>query len=502
MRRFVLCTAFACLIVTLPFLNPMQVMGDEFADSEPSSRPIELFTFNYEPGNGLLVRGLKDYWSVRFSLETRLDIPFQAGKESAGRIDNGEPFDRRTRPFVNICIVNCIYELEWEFDVNENRFVDSNRTMKRFFSFTFQRSMNYFHLEKFSPLLPTLYGGFGHTFEINPYRRGNFTTSAQLEYDLLSRNNGFDEGRFVNAVGVSWPSIPLQILGIPGKAKFNFASGRIGIGGIVLAGSDKDRAVGNLEGQLRHFNIFNDYALLGQIEPFSQTKNKWIQGFGFSVGAWFCRMRLDPERIRLGPEVAEACNDLRILDHGNSGRQVLFTTNRPNPGLAYFITPGVQWEIGPYQLRAIGGFQRYSQDNVDSFFLRPFRTRGNNFLIANELFFWSPNGWLTGSAAIPGSILFGAHFERTDVDCNAGGKSPGHSSAGCSGAGFNRTAILLREWDLWYFIMERMSVGVSLLWYDASNLSPATRRNLDLDSRSRSRGGQWLDVNLAWRWRF
>jgi hypothetical protein len=494
--RFLLCAAFCCLTVALPFLSPMRVMGDEFAEIEPT-QPSELLTFKYAPGEGLLVRGPKEYWSIRLSLETRLDIPFQAGKESAGRIDNGEPFDRRTRPFVNICVVDCFYELEWEFDVNENRFVDSSRSTKRLFSLTFQRSMNYFHLEKISPLLPTFYGGFGYTFEINPYRRGDFTSSAQLEYDLLSRNNGFDEGRFVNAVGVSWPYIPLQILGIPGKAKFNFASGRIGIGGIVLAGSDKDRAVGNLEGELRQFNIFNDYALLGQIEPFSQIKNKWIQGFGFSVGAWFCRIRLDPK-------VEEACNSLRILDHANSGRQVLFGTSRPNPGLAYFITPGVQWEIGPYRLRAIGGFQRYSRGDVDRFFLRPFSTRGNNFLIANELFLWSPNGWFSGSAAIPGSILFGTHFERTDVDCNVGGKTLGLGPSGCTGAGFNRNTILLREWDLWYFIMERMSVAVSFLWYDATNLSRATRRNLDLDLRSvfSSPGGNWLDVNLAWRWRF
>ena len=30
--------------------------------------------------------------------------------------------------------------------------------------------------------------------------------------------------------------------------------------------------------------------------------------------------------------------------------------------------------------------------------------------------------------------------------------------------------ILLREWDMWYFIAPRMSVGVNMLWYDASNL--------------------------------
>ena len=30
--------------------------------------------------------------------------------------------------------------------------------------------------------------------------------------------------------------------------------------------------------------------------------------------------------------------------------------------------------------------------------------------------------------------------------------------------------MLLREWDIWYFIVPRMSIGVNWLWYDASNL--------------------------------
>jgi hypothetical protein len=106
----------------------------------------------------------------------------------------------------------------------------------------------------------------------------------------------------------------------------------------------------------------------------------------------------------------------------------------------------------------------------------------------------------------------GTHFERTDIsiDCN------GSTGIACSGghlAQFHRSRILLREWDVWVFIAPRMSVGLSALWYDASNLNNARNQaahNLDICKTSKINagtcrtgvGGDWVDVFLNWRYTF
>jgi hypothetical protein len=51
-----------------------------------------------------------------------------------------------------------------------------------------------------------------------------------------------------------------------------------------------------------------------------------------------------------------------------------------------------------------------------------------------------------------------------------------------------------------------MSVGGSLLWYNASNLTTTVQQNLGCTSRGstgRIGGGcQWIDGNLNWRYQF
>jgi hypothetical protein len=101
--------------------------------------------------------------------------------------------------------------------------------------------------------------------------------------------------------------------------------------------------------------------------------------------------------------------------------------------------------------------------------------------------------------------LFGTHFERTDVSCNV--------AVGCvTGGQFKRNRILLREWDIWYFLMNRMSVGAAVLWYDASNVraaAPGNANNVQQNLGCRrggvqfaGRGCDWVDVSVTWRYQF
>ena len=233
--------------------------------------------------------------------------------------------------------------------------------------------------------------------------------------------------------------------------------------------------------------------------PFSELKNKWIQGFMFEFGAWFCN--IDQRQTAVN-----GCSRLQIQDNGDAARQTLFDTgaNSIGKGLATLISPGITWEIGPYRLRAMGSFMQAADGDFSGCNTGPACTpnlrgkkRAHDFMIGHDLFMWSPKGFLTGSANTPGSILVGTHFERTDVSCDT------PRCPAINGGEFHRGVYVIREWDLWYFIAPRMSIGGSLLWYDASNLTTTVQRNLGVKHNGRvGGGGQWTDGNLNWRYQF
>jgi hypothetical protein len=176
--------------------------------------------------------------------------------------------------------------------------------------------------------------------------------------------------------------------------------------------------------------------------------------------------------------------------------------------------PGFAYTVGPYRFRAVGGFQR---DNTNSLrgpggtaFITGSRghSSGTVFLFGHDLYVWSPKGFLTGSAETPGSILFGQHFERTNVFCGGNGNTATQPFS-CAGAQFNRNRVLLREWDLWYVLMSRMSVGAAWMWYDSANLRTGVNQagpNLGVFSQRcttcAGRGGEWLDFSVTWRYQF
>jgi hypothetical protein len=348
------------------------------------------------------------------------------------------------------------------------------------------------HLEQISPWLPTAYFGMDIPAAMSNSRQGSSFTASQSDYDILSRNNGFNTGSTGNGFGFNWDDKPLDAIGIPGRIqRLNLVMGAIG------EGSDGNSANKDAGG--------NFDAYLG-VQPFSQLKSKWIQGLLLEVGAWFCRVDPGPAADAASGTLAtdNACRRLRLRDHGDGGRQVLFDTgSNIGRGWTHFIMPGVTWEVGPYRLRVAGGFQRYDGNNKSSNeSLNLGQTRANMFLIGHDLFIWSPKGWLTGSSATPGSVLFGTHFERNDADCNAGHRS----GLGCGDGGegnFNRTTILVREWDLWYFMMNRTSIGISALWYDATNLPLVAQKNLGIRGTPvAGGGGNWWDIVLNFRYTF
>ena len=426
-------------------------------------------TFSYRPGNGLNIEAADKSWGFRATLESHFRMYFTEGQDQYERT-NGEIEARRFRPQFFYCIDNCLWEIEMAFD--KDGFGGDS---------LFQRAAVHFHAENLNPWLPTVdFGNDVSTSAGGTIRQGSSAIGSQADYDLMSRNNGFNTGSSGIGVVLNWDDRSLSGIGIPGRiTRFQLAYATPGKGG------DNTFLFTDKRDLVTHFGI----------EPFSQVKNKWISGLKYEVGWFHCAVD-----DRAG--AANSCNRSRLREGengANSATTLYDTGTLVGRGRQDYINTGLQWTVGPYRFRGMLGFNNYDGGNnaVNSPALRG-DPSGRVFLIGHDLFIWSPKGFLTGSANTPGSILLGQHFERNSMRCN--------NCPTINGGQFHRTRVLLREWDIWYFIAPRMSVGANFRWYDASNLRTGAGQTQDqIFNKANARpgaGGDWVNVTLNWRYTF
>ena len=160
-----------------------------------------------------------------------------------------------------------------------------------------------------------------------------------------------------------------------------------------------------------------NFNLYGNIMPFSQVKNKWISGLTFEAGNWFCNVdgRANADLPATGNSVDNGCGAFSIRDHGDGGRQILIQTGDLGKGWVFARGAGIRYQVGPNTLRLA-----YTKESAADDGGTRASKRSKGWIIGDDLFMWSPKGFLTGSATTPGSILFGTHFERAnlDIDCS------------------------------------------------------------------------------------
>ena len=461
---------------------------------EATAAAAALPTFEYRPGNGLNIEAADKSWGVRFTLESHFRMNFESGRDQVGRTQ-GELMGRRFRPGFIYCINNCLWELEATLDLDGWGTGTGKNATGDDFGSILQRGALQFHAEDLHPWLPTVQLGMEvqNAQGGSLARQGSGAVGAQAEYDLHTRNNGFNTGRAGQGIVLNWDDRSLAGIFIPGRI------GKFQLGMSSVAEGDDG---------LQSFTDRKDFNAYLSIQPFSQLKSKWLRGMTFEYGSWFCNAD--------NRALANGCSRYRVQDHGDGGRQTLFDTGADTIGDGMHIAhgPGFVWNIGPYTLRGMAHFQR-SEDRGSGKGAPAAadvvgKKQGNSFLIGHDLFVWSPKGFFTGSATTPGSILLGTHFERVnmEIDCSPNCGNSGHLGQ------FHRTRILLREWDIWYFIAPRMSVGTSFLWYDASNLRNGANQaahNLGICNTPsvtpatgcrNGKGGDWVDVMLNWRYTF
>jgi hypothetical protein len=462
---------------------------------EATAAAAALPSFSYRPGNGLDITAADKSWGLRFSMETNLRMMFESGQDQVGRT-NGEVMLRRWRPTFWYCIDNCLYEIETSIDMDGFGTGNAKNSTNTGGSSIMQRGVVHFHLENLNPFLPTVDIGGDISTSLSTSRQGSSAVGAQLEYDLLSRNVGPNTGRAGWGVVFNWDDRSLSGIGIPGRiGRYQF--------GVASVNEGDDN--------LSSFTDRKDFVQYISLFPFSELKNKWLNGFMFEFGAWFCN-------IDQRQQADNGCARMRIQDNGDAARQTLYTTgdNAIGEGLSTFFMPGITWGVGPYRLRAVAGFAQAADGNFEGSVGGGFncsnvpgtlpsgctpnkrgKKRGRDWLIGHDLFLWSPKGFLTGTANTPGSILVGTHFERTDMSCDT------PRCPGINGGQFHRGTYILREWDLWYFLAPRMSIGGGIMWYDASNLTTTVQKNLGVNKNGRSGGGgSWTDGNINFRYQF
>ena len=454
-------------------------------------------TFEYRPGNGLEIESADKSWGVRFTVESHFRYEFEHGLTQQGR-SRGELMGRRFRPGFFYCINNCLWEIEATLDMDGFGTGNAKNSTNTALSSILQRGAVNFHMENLNPFLPTAQFGMEvqNAFGSSLARQGSGSVGAQAEYDLVSRNNGFNTGRAGQGMVLNWDDRSLSGIGIPGRiGKFQVGSSSIGEG---------DDGLSSFKQGFKQFNLY------GNIQPFSQVKNKWIRGLTFEGGNWFCNVDGRPQA-----QVDNGCGLFRIQDHGDGGRQTLITTGDLGKGWVFTPGAGIVYNVGPNTLRAAFTTQGGHDDGGTRA-----NKRSHGWLIGDDLYLWSPKGFLTGSSTTPGSILVGTHFERAQINIDCSNK-PGPNTILCSQTGiggtitqFHRNTVLLREWDLWYFIAPRMSTGVNILWYNATNLGNQVGQagyNLGLCSKTNvgnntgcrnGVGGDWVDVMLNWRYTF
>ena len=433
---------------------------------------------------------------VRFTIETYFRYEFEHGRNQQGR-STAKIMGRRFRPGILYCINNCLWEIEATLDMDGFGTGNAKNSLNTATSSILQRGAVNFHAENLHPWLPTVQFGMEvqNAFGSSLARQGSGSVGAQAEYDLVSRGNGFNTGRAGQGMVLNWDDRSLSGIGIPGRiGKFQFGAAAIG---------EADDGLSSFKQGGKNLNTYLS------LQPFSEIKNKWISGLTFEGGLWACNVDLR------GANVQNGCGSSQIQDNGDGGRQNLITTGNVGKGWSMAPAFGIVYNVGPNTLRFAATQQRWQDDGGTR---AQKKTRG--WLVGDDLYVWSPKGFLTGSSTTPGSILFGTHFERGEIEVGCS-NTPGGGNILCAQTGiggtitqYHRNRVLLREWDLWYVIAPRMNVGVNILWYDAANIANGVGQsgyNLGLCNKvnggnttncRNGDNGNWVDVFLNWRYTF
>ncbi|HXG51267.1 MAG TPA: hypothetical protein VNN77_07680, partial [candidate division Zixibacteria bacterium] len=420
---------------------------------EATAAAAALPTFTYRTGF-LGITAADKSWQISFSHEFHVHMyNYLDGNDSDG-FTTGDIFMRRNRPFVYYCWNDCLYEIGFGLDMDDGDIANTQHT--RFM----------FNLDKINPWLPKLEIA-DRGLEQPSYVQRSSSSSARVELTRDLLNDGAYDTLSHAGIGLGWLDKEL------GSGDFTlWTEYRIGSGFSQNTNSDTDR---------------KQFQLKVGARPFSQTKNKWLQRLKLGIG-WLATSIDDRSSVsrRLALRTDDRIGRIRTMDANNIGG-----------GGHNTLHPGLEWGVGPYLFRTEMAYSKYDNDSTA---FAGGDVKGFAWSLQNELFLWSPKGFLTGSSRTPNSVLVGWSFARADMDCNTGADcTPGDSTS-------SKGHLIKRELDVWYFLRPGLSVGAWWNWWSTPNMPTSLQRDVGcVNRRGSERVGKecdWHSLNLGLRANF
>ena len=418
---------------------------------EATAAAAALPTFTYRPGF-LGITAADKGWQISFSHEFHVHMYNHLDGDASAGFTTGDLFLRRNRPFIYYCWDNCLYEIGWGLDMDDGD-IAASQTSKFIFNF-----------DKINPYFPTLeISDRGNQQPSYVQRSSSSSARVELTRDLLS-DSGYDTLSHAG-IGLGWLDRPL------GSGDFTLWTGyRVGAGFSQNVNSDTDR---------------KQFQIKVGARPFSQTKNKWLQRLKLGVGwlAW-----------SIDDRSAVANRRLRLRTDDRIGRIATMDANNIGGGRHDTVHPGLEWGVGPYLFRFESAASRYKNDGPA---FGGDTVKGFTWSLQNELFLWSPKGFLTGSSRTPNSVLVGWSFARADMDCGSGNDcTPGASTS-------SKGHLTKRELDLWYFLRPGLSLGAWWNWWDTPNMPTTLQQAVGCTKTPvAGKSCDWHSVNLGLRANF
>ena len=413
--------------------------------------------FTYRPGAGLAINAADQSWGFRVGYEFALDMLKLEGEDARREGDFGL-FGRRNRPQFTFSVARGFYEFAAELDMDGDETGGKNTLI--------QRACFRTRMEQINPFLPTVQVGMDCSGAGSRYRSSDMT----FELPTLDRNNGFNTGSHTG-IGLNWSQLPPFF---PGTHQFNYYA--------VLHGMGLSDGVRDESNRVDHVVMYN-------INPFSQIKNKWISGLGFSMFAWFGNQ---DDRPSTNDSDGFSTNTFRLRTQEGSRRLVLFTSPTAGRGRHLFYSPSAQYKIGPYQVNGVAGWDRYNEDSGAA--SPTGKIKGRYWKVMNDLMLWSPKGFLTGAPNEAGTLGLGYSYERTTADCDA---------VGCDVANagnIKRATLIVNEGGLRYWIRPSLSLHLAVKHYDVTNTPAATQVATGCSSNNNatnpSKDCSWVDMVL------
>ncbi|MBI2359730.1 MAG: hypothetical protein HYV04_12675 [Deltaproteobacteria bacterium] len=426
--------------------------------NEATAAAAALPRFTYRPGAGLLMEDANGAWGIRSFMQMQYFSTFwlDDNRPKNGAIQ-GAIHPRRLRPRFNYYWDRGFHEFDFWVDINNS----ASTTGGPWQAF----KANYAaHFEQISPFLPTLWVGANPSFWMNASDINvSSLTGGRTEFSLLSQGNGIVLGTQTRGVVLDWTNVPL------GSAR-----GQLHLGYSIF---NRDAFA-----QLSNVGFKNDgkaFAWGVGVEPFANIKNPWLQRLELSFGGLVNVIPTDNF-----PAIA-------IRTQQTRAQRVTMIATSARDGFWQYYTPGVNWTFGPYTVRASGQFDNSERETGSRVNSEGNQIKSRGWRIINELFVWSPKGFLTGSPRERGSVMISPLFDRVDV------RAPNAMSGcgGCQGAYAINSGLAL-----WYFTgIAGTPTNVGVVWdhwrVNKANTDVAT----SIEKGTEGRAVNWNTLTLVLR---